>query len=369
MKVIPAFLPYAGCVSHCIYCNQPLVTGQKKIRSPKELSIFFKKAIKTINEPFIIGFYSGSFLNLSIETIFNYIDIIPKSKNFMGVRFSTTFESIERTKIKKILERTKIFDIEFGLESLDNDVLKIIGRGEEKEEDGNTIDNEQWTMDNEKKKKEVTLSLNNDRSPENSIAKGNGFKGSEENTLKITKAVKICREFGIPFYIHLMTGLPADNEEKYRNTCRFVAKLKPSGVRIHPTIVLKNTKLEDLYKTGKYEPQSLDEAADEIARSVDIFKKQGIKIIRLGLFPDVSLQKEGSVIAGPFHPAFGSIVYSRYYRMKLIKRFKERGNYTVYCPNKIKSYIIGFKKENQIYFKKLGITYNIKEEKRLMIVK
>ena len=39
-----------------------------------------------------------------------------------------------------------------------------------------------------------------------------------------------------------------------------VIELKPDFVRIYPALVIKDTPLEDLYRSGRYMPLSLDDA-------------------------------------------------------------------------------------------------------------
>ncbi|MCD6579892.1 radical SAM protein [bacterium] len=318
MKIIPVFLPYLGCETRCVYCNQKIATGSENIQTPIEVRKFLNKAYKNINGDFLIGFYAGTFLNIPEKLLKNYLTNIPKNKDLLGIRLSTTVGSVTQEKIDILKKYFKNIEIELGIESMD---------------------------------KEVQIEANR----------------IYVSPKMLNEKINLLRKNNIEYFIHLMTGLPKDSSEKFLKTARIIAKTRPLGIRIHPTIVLKDTKLQKLFNEGKYIPQDLYIAAELIAKSVDIFKKKDIKITRLGLFPDLSLQKKGNVIAGPFHPAFGSIVYSFYYRNILEKRFTKEGNYTIYSPDNIKSYINGFKRINHEYFSNKGIHFTVKKGKRLLV--
>jgi hypothetical protein len=45
------------------------------------------------------------------------------------------------------------------------------------------------------------------------------------------------------------------------------------------------------------------------ARIIPIFAKENIRVVRVGLQPSLSLEKE--ILAGPYHPAFGELVQAR----------------------------------------------------------
>ena len=87
-----------------------------------------------------------------------------------------------------------------------------------------------------------------------------------------------------------------------------VIKLKPDMVRIYPALVIKGTLLEEYYISGQYTPLSLEEAVEWCADILPLYKDAGITILRIGLQDSDTL--EGSIVAGPYHPAFGELVES-----------------------------------------------------------
>lgn len=73
-----------------------------------------------------------------------------------------------------------------------------------------------------------------------------------------TNAVKLLNKYKIDCITHIMIGLPNENHYDLVNTIDFINQHNIQGIKIHSTYVLKNTKLEELYLNGKYEPLTLD---------------------------------------------------------------------------------------------------------------
>ena len=87
-------------------------------------------------------------------------------------------------------------------------------------------------------------------------------------------------------------------------------------------------------------------------------------MLRIGLSDSEGL-KDGCV-AGPYHPAMGELVMSRYIRNQL-ERFAEEGKLEIVAPKKHFSKIIGNKKCNQLYFAERGIALSLKEGKAILV--
>ena len=76
----------------------------------------------------------------------------------------------------------------------------------------------------------------------------------------VENAARLIRAYGFELGLQMMTGLPGDSDAKTMKTVKRLLALKPNTMRIYPTIVLENTPLCDLYRAGKYTPQTLEEA-------------------------------------------------------------------------------------------------------------
>ena len=87
-------------------------------------------------------------------------------------------------------------------------------------------------------------------------------------------------------------------------------------VRIYPTLVIKDTLLEEYYLEGKYSPLVLNKLLNGVPIST-IIQEAGITVLRIGLQDSDTL--ESSIVAGPYHPAFGELVESRILFRKMVQ--------------------------------------------------
>jgi len=85
-------------------------------------------------------------------------------------------------------------------------------------------------------------------------------------------------------------------------------------VRLHPTLVFRDTILETLYAKGQYSPLSLPEAIHQSLYALLRLDKAGIPVIRMGLQTTAEMECPGNIVAGPFHPAFRSLVDAEIFR-------------------------------------------------------
>ena len=115
-------------------------------------------------------------------------------------------------------------------------------------------------------------------------------------------------------------GRHAGKEPFYRQT---LIVQKPDMVRIYPTLVIRETDLENLYKSGQYRPLALDEAVSWCAEIVPLYEAAGIRILRLGLHQSEDIKAGAEVVAGPVHPAFGELVYSEIWRRKIAQQLDQ----------------------------------------------
>jgi histone acetyltransferase (RNA polymerase elongator complex component) len=123
-------------------------------------------------------------------------------------------------------------------------------------------------------------------------------------------AVTLLREEGFFIGLQLMPGLPGDSSGTFMETVDSVIGMRPDFVRIYPALVIKETPLEALFLKGQYLPLTLDEAITWCKNAFLQFKRAGIAVIRMGLQPTEELQKPGTILAGPYHPAFRQLVDS-----------------------------------------------------------
>lgn len=255
---ISIFVPHLGCPNDCSFCNQRHITGSS--REPNEKDIVDAVSVAVSSKNFSpsnteIAFFGGSFTAIDREYMLSLLKIADeqvKLHGLRGIRISTRPDSIDE-EILTILKKYSVTAIELGAQSLDDTVLAQNDRGHCAEE--------------------------------------------------VKSASLLIKKYGFELGLQMMTGLYGDSDEKAIETAKKIISYLPDTVRIYPTIVLKNTRLADLYNKGVYKPQTIDEAVSLCSELLELFNTAGIKVIRLGLH---SIEQE-SFVAGPWHPAFSEL--------------------------------------------------------------
>ena len=163
----------------------------------------------------------------------------------------------------------------------------------------------------------------------------------------------------------MMLGMYGSDPETDIETCRKIIELEPKCTRIYPTLVLSGTALESLYIRGEYIPYTLETAVSTAKRCLLMFRKAGVEVIRIGLYPGEDLRSEGNIVAGPFHSAFGELVENAVYKDKIEEEIIQKRlrdcDYEIIAPSSETSKIIGQKKCNKEYFfKKYGVRIKVK---------
>lgn len=308
--IIPIFVPHSGCPHDCIFCNQKKITDQlTEMNSDKAIDIIDEYLDYFDREAYIeIAFYGGSFTAIDLDKQRDLLEVAYdyKSRGLVdAIRMSTRPDAISPD-ILEHLSEYGVDTVELGVQSMDQEVLNLSGRG------------------------------HNDR--------------------VVYDSVELLKKYGFKFGLQMMLGLPGDNLDKDIYTVQEFIKLDPDCVRIYPTLLIKDTYLEELYLRGDYEPLSVEEAVEISSIILILFEKNNINVIRLGLQATDNIQMGKDVLAGPFHPAFRQLVESKIYRQILdgklgnIEGELKDQELIVYANNSIISNIVGQKASNKAYF-------------------
>lgn len=254
--IIPVFVPHKGCPHDCVFCNQKKISGCIQAPSEEQVHVLIQQHLQTHqkDQTLEIAFFGGSFTGIPLKEQESYLQIATayrKQYPELQIRASTRPDCITEPVIA-LLQRYQVNIIELGVQSMQDHVLTAAGRGHTAQD--------------------------------------------------VTTAVQRLKQAGITVGIQTMLGLPGDTGEGALQTAREVIELKPDMVRIYPTLVIRDTALETLYTTGKYQPLELEDAAMLTAELMDLYEDANIPVIRIGLQP--TEQMENEVIAGPYHPAF-----------------------------------------------------------------
>lgn len=304
--IIPFFIPHIGCPFDCVFCNQKKITGQNDAISPDEIIPTIEKYISTFPDNpgrVEVAFFGGSFTGIPVDKQQEYlkqVNIALERRMIDGIRLSTRPDFID-VGILTMLKKYNVDTVELGVQSLDDEVLKKSCRGHSSED--------------------------------------------------VREAVNLIHHFGFNLGLQMMIGLPGDTHEKDIRTAVEICKLNPRFVRIYPTLVIKGTALERMYKKGLYTPLTVQEAVDICKELLEIFLKKDIVVIRIGLQPTDHITSGRDVIAGPFHPAFRQIAQSSLIKKVIMKILEQKedireGVITMEVHPSMTSTVVGVKKEN-----------------------
>ncbi|MCS7121588.1 MAG: tRNA uridine(34) 5-carboxymethylaminomethyl modification radical SAM/GNAT enzyme Elp3 [Archaeoglobaceae archaeon] len=88
------------------------------------------------------------------------------------------------------------------------------------------------------------------------------------------EATRLLKDFAFKVGYHLMPGLPGSNFEKDLKMFKEIFEnenFKPDYLKIYPTLVIKGTKLYEMWKKGEYEPYTTEEVVELIAKAKKFF--------------------------------------------------------------------------------------------------
>ena len=266
---IPIFIPHLGCPNDCVFCNQRTISGHSDF-DPSGVKNEIESALATVGQRDTeIAFFGGSFTGIDRALMIYLLDLAQTYVDcgrVRGIRLSTRPDYIDE-EIIEILKKYTLSAVELGIQSTNENVLLKSKRGHTKEQ-------------------------------------------SE-------RACRLLREAGIDVVGQMMIGLPSSSPEDEVQTALDICRFGACAARVYPTVVFFKTALCELAKRGEYEPLSYDEAAKRSARVLDVFDKNGIKVIRVGLCASDNLASEEEVYAGANHPAIGEMAMSELYFMRI----------------------------------------------------
>ena len=88
----------------------------------------------------------------------------------------------------------------------------------------------------------------------------------------VAETIRVIQEAhrrGILFCMFLIMGLPYETRSEMIETARLISVLGVDAIKIYPCLVMKETRLLQEYKTGKYRPLSMTEYAQLIADFIE----------------------------------------------------------------------------------------------------
>ncbi len=259
--IIPVFLSYMGCTRRCLFCSQRGITEDDSERTFAELDLRVREYLdsrKAIARNAEIAFYGSTFTSISapvqeayLRWAFGWVE-----KGFVtSIRVSTRPDDITEEKISRLVHYG-VKTVEIGIQSLDENTLR-------------------------QNRRFYTLA-------------------------DIDRTFALLKTAPFQLGVHLMTGLYGSSETSDEQSLVAVLARHPDFLRIHPTLVIRQTALEELYLRGLYHPDTLFAAVDHCSDLLRRCQQAGTPVIRMGLH--IPSNRLSEVVAGPYHPSFGDLV-------------------------------------------------------------
>lgn len=260
-----------------------------------------------------IAFFGGSFTAVPRDYMLSLLKAAHgavKDFGFAGIRCSTRPDAVGEEMLR-LLKKYGVTAVELGAQSMNDEVLSLNRRG--------------------------------------------------HTAAQTEAAAQRVKAFGFQLGLQMMTGLYGDTDGRAQETARRIISLKPSAVRIYPTVVLRGTYLAELYAQGEYIPQTLEEAVTLCAVLLPLFEDAGIKVIRMGLHAQAAV--EAQKLAGPYHPAFRELVQSRVFLEQLRSYLAKPGRYVVRVHPQSISIALGQGRMNIGLLKQEGLLVTFLQDK------
>jgi len=190
----------------CIFCNEKGFSHYAQEAPPLKEQIrnsmeFAKERFGA--EKFIAYFQNATNTHAAPTTLKKRYDVIRSFKDIVGLYISTRPDAIDDEKLDLIETYADDYEvwIEYGIQTIHENTLKVLNRL-------------------------------------------HTFSQSKEAILKTAKRK-------IKVGVHVIIGLPDESRDKIIETAIELSRLPISGVKFHILHVLKDTKLESLFKDGK----------------------------------------------------------------------------------------------------------------------
>ncbi len=205
----------------CIYCNAR-GSGTGAYSQGKDIAEQMRAGIEWARRRYKARKYIAYFQSFSntygsidrLETVYRQALIGPE---VVGLSIGTRPDCVDRERLELIsrIGRGRMIWIEYGLQSASDATLARINRG--------------------------------------------------HSVSDFVRAVEISRMYGLKTCAHIIFGLPGEGRPEMEDTVRFLADLQVEGVKFHQLYILKNTKMNSIYRAGRYRPMKQRDYADMVA--------------------------------------------------------------------------------------------------------
>lgn len=264
-RIIPVFVPHLGCPNECVFCDQKRISGSPLPACGADVAAVLERAESQGQTGAELAFYGGSFTAVRPQLqrqLLTAAQPYLADGTISSIRLSTRPDAVD-ARVLDMLRQYGVGTVELGAQSMDERVLAASGRG--------------------------------------------------HTAADTERAAALVKAAGLRLILQMMTGLPGSDRERDIATARRIIALSPDGARIYPTVIVRGTALEDMWRAGVYREHTVSDAVAVCANILPLFEAADIPVIRLGLNPTAELSA-GAAVAGAYHPALGELVRSEILR-------------------------------------------------------
>ncbi|MGL4721798.1 MAG: radical SAM protein [Desulfovibrionaceae bacterium] len=312
LRILPVFIPFAGCPERCTFCNQEAQTGlQEEINT----NAYYNSLERSLHEMFLknrhceIAFFGGTFtaLNRKIQERFLSLANTYKDKGIVKrIRCSTRPDCIN-DEILSFVKQRGMDCIELGIQSFKEEAL--------------------WRTN---------------------------------RNYSQAKAIESCyaiQRYNIELGIQLMVGMPGTNIHDFLHDMDITIRISPKYLRLYPCLVIKNTELEKEYKQNLYIPWSAEVTIDALTTAQYLAWKHSIHVLRIGVAPEKDLDQ--NIIAGIWEASLGNRIQARALQRYILEQQNNVCS-TEHCilPEHYKGFFWGHRKECMQEYNARGIFHN-----------
>ncbi|WP_415238151.1 radical SAM protein [Seleniivibrio woodruffii] len=252
-RILPVFIPFAGCRQRCVYCSQSSITGHTSTEILTSTERQISEYLGISGKWDELAYYGGSFTCLSGE-LQQRLYGLAHEHGFTKLRFSTSPDCVTDENMA-MAKANGVETVEIGVQSLDDEVLRL------------------------------------NRRPCGAAETLDALRTARKHITKISAQI--------------MTGMYGENFYSFDGTVNELVAVRPDYVRIYPCVVLKDTELYGLWRSGDHVPLPLAETLARCAYGLILFEAAGIEVIRIGLQDSESMKEQ--IAAGEYHPAIGDM--------------------------------------------------------------